>query len=109
VLKDNGPNTDHIERTTLETRESRVVYQSAEPEQISSIFAGIGHQALWFSHASQHGRPVTYSSIDLIEGDEVDIAPWAEGPNVDTHWARAVSISDEEVKSLTLLLYKHNY
>jgi len=97
VLKDNGSNTDHIERTTLETRESRVVYQSTEPEQISSIFAGIGHQSLWFSHASQHGRPVTYSSIDIIEENEVDIAPWVESPNVDTHWARAVSISDEEV------------
>lgn len=97
VLKDNGPNTDYIERTALETRESRVVYQSVEPEQISSIFAGVGHQALWFSHASSHSRPVNYSSIALIEGDEVDIVPWIEGPNVDTHWARAVSISDEEV------------
>ncbi|KAJ5665766.1 uncharacterized protein N7477_008214 [Penicillium maclennaniae] len=96
VLKDSGPNTDHIERTTLETRESRVVYQSVEPEQISFIFAGIGHQSLWFAHASQHGRPVSYSSIGIIEGEQVNIAPWLEGPIVDTNWARAVSISEEE-------------
>lgn len=97
VLTGRGPNTDHIVRTTLETRESRVVYQSADAEQISAIFPGIGHRALWFSHAPQPGRPVTYSRIDPISGDEVSIAPWAESPNVDTHWARAVSISDDEV------------
>lgn len=102
VLKDNGPNTDHIERTTLETRESRVVYQSVEPEQISSIFAGVGHHSLWFSHASQHGHPVNYSSIGLIEGEKVNIAPWLEGPPVDTHWARAVSISEEERVLITM-------
>lgn len=97
VLKDSGPDTDHIERTTLETRESRVVYRSADAEQISSIFPGIGHQALWFSHALRPDRPVTYSSIDFITEEDVNIAAWGESPSVDTRWARAVSISDDEV------------
>lgn len=111
VLKDSGPNTDHIERTTLETRESRIVYRAADAEQISSIFPGIGHQALWFSHASQPGRPVTYSSIDSIPEEDINVAAWAESPNVDTRWARAVSISDDEVTSFqtACVLCKTNF
>jgi elongator complex protein 1 len=96
VLKDIAPNTSHIEQTSLETRETRVVYQASESEQLSSMFAGIGHRALWFSHARQPSHPVTYSSIELIEGGEV-VTPWVECPNIDTHWAKAVSISDTEV------------
>lgn len=98
VLKDTAPNTSHIELTTLETRESRIIYETAESEQLSSIFAGIGHQALWFSHARQIGQPVSYSSIERVDGSDVTIAPWAESPSADTHWARAVSISDDEVR-----------
>ena len=96
VLKDDGPNSSHIERTHLETRVTELAYQSADSEQLASIFAGIGHQALWLSHTLQPSRPATYSSIEpSLEG--VSVAPWAESPNVDTRWARAVSISDEEV------------
>lgn len=109
VLKDNGPNTDHIVRTMLETRESKVVYKSADAEQISSIFPGIGHHALWFSHASQPSRPVTYSSIDLMTDNEVDVAPWTDGPNVDTNWARVVSISDDEVRTSNLFIALAEY
>lgn len=98
VLKASGPSIDQIERTTLETRDSRVVYQSVNAEQISSIFSGVGHQALWFSHASQPSRPVTYSTIELTAEDNVEVAAWGESPSVDTHWARAVSISDDEVR-----------
>lgn len=97
VLKDSGPSISHIERTTLETRVTRVVHQAVESEQLSSIFPGVGHQSLWFSHAPQPGRPVSYSSIDLVDGDDSIISAWPESPNVDTHWARAVSISDEQV------------
>lgn len=96
VLKDSAPNTSHIERTSLETRETRTVYQASDSEQLSSMFAGIGDRALWFSHAHQPNHPVTYSSIELIEGGEI-VTPWAEGPSVDTHWAKAVTISDTEV------------
>jgi len=98
VLKESGPNSSHIERTNLETRATELVYQAADCEQLASIFAGTGHQALWFSHAPQPTRPVSYSSIELST-ESVDIAPWAESPNVDSHWARAVSISDHEVRS----------
>lgn len=100
VLKDSGPNVSHIERTTLETRSSKVIYEAGASEQLSSIFAGIGHQSLWFSHAREAGHPVTYSSIDFAEDQEFSISPWTESPSADTHWARAVSISDEEVSLL---------
>ncbi|KAJ6179337.1 hypothetical protein N7519_009798 [Penicillium mononematosum] len=96
VLKDNGPNSSHIERAVLDTRTTESVYQAADSEQLSSIFAGIGHQALWFSHARQPARPVSYSSIEESSSGTLDIAPWGESPNVDSHWARVVSISDHE-------------
>ncbi|KAJ5569907.1 uncharacterized protein N7459_009337 [Penicillium hispanicum] len=102
VLKDNGPNTSQVERTTLETRVTSVVYQATDSEQLSSIFPGVGHQALWLSHAPQPSLPVLYSSIDHIAGDEVDVVPWTETPNVDTCWARAVSISDDERILITM-------
>lgn len=97
VLMNSGPNTSHIEQTILETRESRIVYQTADSEQLSSIFAGIGHQALWFSHARQPGSSAIYSSIESDDSGEIVISPWAESPSADTHWARVVSISDTEV------------
>ncbi|CAG7991641.1 unnamed protein product [Penicillium salamii] len=101
VLKDDGPNSSHIERTHLETRVTDSVYQSADSEQLASIFAGIGHQALWLAHTPQPSRPVCYSSIEpSLEG--VSIAPWAESPNIDSHWARAVSISDQERVLITM-------
>lgn len=96
VLKDDGPSSSHIERTHLETRVTESVYQSADSEQLASIFAGIGHQALWLSHTHQPARPANYSSLEASP-EGVDIVPWVESPNVDSHWARAVSISDEEV------------
>lgn len=97
VLKDSAPDTSHIERTMLVTRETRVVYEAAESEQLCSIFPAVGHRSLWFSHASRAGRPVAYSTIDLTSGDEAIIAPWSESPSVDTHWAHAVSISEDQV------------
>ena len=99
VLKDSGPNASHIEVTALETRLTCTVYQAANSEQLSSIFAGIGHKALWFSHARQAGHPVGYSSISRIDADNITITPWTESPSVETHWARAVSISEDEVSS----------
>jgi elongator complex protein 1 len=105
VLKDNGPNSSHIERTALDTRTTESVYQAVGSEQLSSIFAGIGHQALWFSHARQPARPVSYSSIEESPSGNLDIAPWGESPNVDSHWARVVSISDHEVRLCSLSIW----
>ncbi|KAJ5232465.1 hypothetical protein N7468_005421 [Penicillium chermesinum] len=102
VLKDSAPNTSSIERTTLENRETQIVYQAGELEQLSSIFAGIGHHGLWFSSAREPGYPVTYSSINLVEGQENNVSTWTEGPPIDTHWARAVSISNDERVLITL-------
>jgi elongator complex protein 1 len=97
VLRSSGPNASRIERTILERRTTEAVYEAADSEQLSSIFAGIGHKALWFSHASQPGRPVSYSSIEMSL-NKPDIVPWGDSPNVDSHWARAVSISESEVR-----------
>lgn len=103
VLKNNGPSSSRIERTHLETRVTESVYQSAETEQLASIFAGIGHQALWISHSRQSARPISYTSLE-ISPDGVDIVPWAESPNVDSHWARAVSISEQEVRYIRSII-----
>lgn len=100
ILKDSAPGISHIERTTLETRSTREMYQARESEQLYSIFAGVGHSALWFSHAQQPGLPTSYSTLDVVAGDEVEASLWSESPTVETHWARAVSISDEEVNTL---------
>ncbi|KAJ5176282.1 uncharacterized protein N7482_002159 [Penicillium canariense] len=102
ILKDSAPGISHIERTTLETRETRVVYEAREPEQLSSIFAGVGYPALWFSHARQPSLPVSYSSVNYVAADQAEITLWSESPNVDTHWARVVSISDEERLLITM-------
>jgi elongator complex protein 1 len=97
ILKDSAPGISHIERTTLETRETQVVYQAKAFEELYSIFAGVGHSALWISHAQQPGLPASYSTIDFVTGGEVEATLWSESPTVETHWARAVSISDDEV------------
>lgn len=98
VLMDNESNSSHIERTILDTRSTESVYQAADSEQLASIFAGIGHQALWLSHTPQTARPVSYSSIELSPAGDFATAPWVESPNVDSHWARVVSISEDEVR-----------
>lgn len=105
VLKDNGLNSSHIERTILDTRTTESVYQAGDEEQLASIFAGIGHRALWFSHARQPARPVSYSSIEESSSGTPDITPWGESPNVDSHWARVVSISEDEVRLYSLCIW----
>ena len=105
VLKDNGPNSSHIERTMLDTRTTESVYQAVDSEQLASIFAGIGHQALWFSHARQPAHPVSYSSVEESSSGNLDIASWGESPNVDSHWARVVSISEHEVSLYSLFIW----
>ncbi|GLI77620.1 putative elongator complex protein 1 [Penicillium ochrochloron] len=102
ILKDSAPGISHIERTTLETRETQVSYQAKAFEELYSIFAGVGHSALWISHAQQPGLPASYSTIDFVTGGEVEATLWSESPTVETHWARAVSISDDERILITL-------
>lgn len=97
LLKDSAPGISHIERTRLETRETRVVHRAQEFEELYSIFAGVSHSALWFSHTQQSGFPASYSTLHFLAGDEVEATLWSESPTVETHWARAVSISDDEV------------
>ena len=45
--------------------------------------------------------PVSYSSIEMSLNKPY-IVPWGDSPNVDSHWARAVSISESEVRFLFL-------
>ncbi|KAL3481619.1 IKI3 family-domain-containing protein, partial [Aspergillus californicus] len=96
ILKNRGPNNTCIERTTLETRETRVAYDAADSEQLMSIFTSLGHEALWFSHVPQHGQSITYSSIAMPSADETQVTPWDQSPTVDTYWAKTVRISDDE-------------
>ncbi|KAL4921235.1 IKI3 family-domain-containing protein [Aspergillus aurantiobrunneus] len=95
ILRTRGPNDTCIERTALETRESKIAYEAADSEQLVSIFAGLGHEALWFSHAPQPGQLIAYSTI-TTPSDEFQITTWAQSPAVDTYWAKAVRISDDE-------------
>ncbi|KAL4927181.1 Elongator subunit IKI3 [Aspergillus undulatus] len=96
ILRSRGPNSACIERTTLETRETKVIHEAADSEQLVSMFSSLGHDALWFSHAPQPGQPISYSNIVMPSSGEVQVTPWAQSPAVDTYWAKAVQISEDE-------------
>ncbi|PYH47499.1 Elongator subunit IKI3 [Aspergillus saccharolyticus JOP 1030-1] len=112
VLKSNGPSSTCIERTTLETRETRVAYQAADSEQIISMFASLGHESLWFSHSLGTNQPITYSYISIPSPDQFDAIPWSQSPPVDTYWAEAVQISEDETLLVSMTksgaLYANN-
>ncbi|KAL4873175.1 hypothetical protein BDV12DRAFT_209116 [Aspergillus spectabilis] len=96
ILRTRGPNNTCIERTTLETRETKVAYEAADSEQLVSIFTSLGNESLWFSHTPQPGQPVAYSNITIASPDEFRVTAWTESPGVDTYWAKAAQVSDEE-------------
>ncbi|KAL5342561.1 IKI3 family-domain-containing protein [Aspergillus crustosus] len=96
ILRSRGPNGTSIERTTLETRETKVVYEASDSEQIASVFANLGNESLWFSHTPQPGQSVAYSYITVASPDEFQVTPWTETPVVDTYWAKAAKVSDDE-------------
>ncbi|EPS28691.1 hypothetical protein PDE_03637 [Penicillium oxalicum 114-2] len=98
----NGPGASLIERTSLETRETQVVYQTQEAEVLHTIFAGLGHQALWFSHCSKHGSSLSYSKLNIEAQKSVEVGHWTESPAVETHWARAISLPSEECLLISL-------
>lgn len=97
VLKSSGPNNTCIERTTLETRETKVAYQAADSEQIMSMFASLGHESLWFSHNLGPNHPITYSYISMPSPNQFEVMPWSQSPSAETYWAQAVQISEDEV------------
>lgn len=106
ILKSRGPNNANIERTTLETRTTKIAYQAGESEQLVSIFPSLNHEALWISHISQYGQPIAYSTISMPSTEEFVAAPYTQGPSVDTYWANAVQLSEDEViLFLTLARY----
>ncbi|KAI9371538.1 IKI3 family-domain-containing protein [Aspergillus egyptiacus] len=96
MLRSRGPNQTCIERTTLETRETKVAHEAADSEQLVSMFASLGHEALWFSYVRQPGQSIIYSSINTPSSDGFQIVPYTQGPAVDTYWAKAVQLSDDE-------------
>lgn len=100
VLKNAGPNITRIERTTLETRVTKIAHQAANSEQIFSIFPALDHESLWFSHVAQSGKPITYSSIIPQSHDEFEVTSCTRNPKADTYWAEVVQISDDEVGSV---------
>lgn len=100
VLRSRGPNNTCIERTTLETRETKVVYESADSEQLVSMFASLGHEALWFSHTPKPGQSVAYSYLTMPSSDDSQITLWSESPAAETYWAKTAQISDDEVRNL---------
>ena len=99
ILKDAYPNNTHIERTTLETRITKLAYQAADSEQLLSIFPSLGHETLWLSHLHQPGQHTSYSNIKQASPDEFQLSPWTQCPLVDTYWAKAVQVSEDNVYS----------
>ncbi|OQE21086.1 hypothetical protein PENSTE_c012G01680 [Penicillium steckii] len=93
VLRESSPNSTVIEKTLLETRATEAVYE-AIGTRFSSISPGIGHDSLWVSHKASKG--CTYTSISTGPDGTSEANPWYESPSVDTPWARAVSISEDE-------------
>ncbi|KAE8353910.1 IKI3 family-domain-containing protein [Aspergillus coremiiformis] len=96
ILKSCGPNNTNIERTTLETRTTEIVYQAAESEQLISLFSTLNHEALWISRIKQHGQPVAYSTISILSPEGFEEIPYTQSPSVDTYWAKAVQLSEDE-------------
>ncbi|KAL2013837.1 hypothetical protein VTN00DRAFT_1362 [Thermoascus crustaceus] len=95
ILNHLEPYQPQIGRTTLETRITKVAYQASESERLYSIFASLGHDRLWFSNTKRPG-PISYSTITPLSNDELDVTVWPDCPGVDTFWAKAVSITEEE-------------
>ncbi|RAH77059.1 killer toxin sensitivity protein [Aspergillus japonicus CBS 114.51] len=102
VLKSSVPNNTCIERTTLETRETKVAYQAADSEQIMSMFASLGHESLWFSHILGPTQPITYSYISMPSPNQFEVMPWSQSPSAETYWAQAVQISEDETLLISL-------
>ncbi|KEY76028.1 killer toxin sensitivity protein IKI3 [Aspergillus fumigatus] len=96
ILRNSGPNSTCIQKTTLETRSTTTVYQTTDSGQILTIFPAVGHEALWFSHVPQPGRPIAYCILKASPEEDVQVDSWDQSPAVDTHWARAVHLSDDE-------------
>ncbi|KAJ5112266.1 hypothetical protein N7532_000311 [Penicillium argentinense] len=93
VLREPKPNSTIIEKTMLETRSTEVIHE-ALGTRFSSIFPGIGHDSLWISHKPISGA--TYSSIPSGSEGDAAVDLWTESPSIDTPFARAVSISEDE-------------
>ncbi|GAD95521.1 IKI3 family protein [Paecilomyces variotii No. 5] len=102
ILNHKSPYQAQIEKTALETRVTRVVYQASGSEQLQSIFASLGHDKLWFSHTRQRNTPVSYSTIGVSPDDNVDVHVWNESPASDTFWAKAIHIPDDEQILVTM-------
>ncbi|KAF9887867.1 hypothetical protein FE257_009527 [Aspergillus nanangensis] len=96
VLKSGGPNRANIERTTLETRETTSVYQTTGSEQLVSMFPTLAHDAMWFSNISKPGQSMTYSRLIIDSPNDAAVIPYTQSPPVDTYWAKAASISEDE-------------
>ncbi|KAE8340311.1 hypothetical protein BDV24DRAFT_63860 [Aspergillus arachidicola] len=96
ILKSSGPNNANIERTTLETRTTKIVYQAGESEQLVSLFPSLNHEALWISHISQYGQPIAYSTISMPSTEKFVAASYTQSPSVDTYWANAAQLSEDE-------------
>lgn len=105
ILSNSAPNVTQIERTTLETRETKIAYQAADFEQLFSIFTALDHESLWFSHIAQPGKPVSYSSITPQSHDEFAVTACTQSPKADTYWADVVQISEDEVISRSVRFY----
>lgn len=105
VLRNARARQSTIEMTNLESRLSTVLYRATETEQLLSIFADLGYERIWFSHALQARSPVKYSSIERQSGGDFQINAFQDGPEVDTHWAKAVRISEDKVSAHTSPIY----
>jgi elongator complex protein 1 len=97
ILNHFDPYQRRIERTALDTRETEVVYAVAEEKQLHSIFSSLGHEKLWFSKSFSTGAPISYSNIVPHSGDVFQSGVWNDSPGVDTFWAEAIQISDDQV------------
>lgn len=103
ILWNDGPTSAQIERTTLETRLTKAVYQATDSEQVLSIFPALGHEDLWISHIPQSGSHTKYSSLEVLPSADLQVKPWDQSPAVDTYWARAVHLSEDEVSTLKVV------
>lgn len=97
ILKNSGPNNAFIERTALETRTTKIAYQAAESEELISLFPSLNHETLWISHVNQYGQPIAYFTVSMPSAEEFVATPYTQSPSVDSYWAKAAQLSEDEV------------
>ena len=99
---DRRSNRTRIQQTLLDKHLTDTVYESAENEQVYSIFPSLGHEELWMSRTMRPGTIISYATIISSPAGNSNVTAWEKSPAINTYWAKAVQIFDEKVEETTI-------